>query len=734
VVRIDNGLVRIPWELLFDGERFFCIRWNMGRLVRTPQRLYGTSPRRLALPLRMTVIADPRGDLPAAYREGCLIRDMLDPQIRKVQTELLSHQVDTAAVLERLKECDILHYAGHADHVSEDPATSGWLMRDGKVTATQVMGIQGGVSGPSLVFVNACLSGQTGEWTSPSQESSQEIYGLANAFLLAGARHYVGTFWEIPDEPGSAFAMRFYRELASGTPVGGAVRAAREEIVRVYGESAVVWATYMLYGDPTVVYVAEEDRPASEALHGEPPPAVTRPCGEEMRVRGGAAEIPASPGLLPDPSPASARRRPRHRARILLGTLAVLLAVAAAGVLLHRGGVKERSGIDRLLQETGEEIYARGDTPALVALYEDALASREATPVQLGKLRGRVGRFYARQGEMEKALEHYREALALNPGDRVVRSDRCQALSRLGRFEEARDCVEGLLASDPRDEIALALNRTLEERLALETDRDRRERTDALMSRLSGRATAGEGAPQAPQTPEDLWTSRPLTLVLLDLEEQGGLSRRDGETETFVLMILDRLQQSPRIRVVDRALLERAMEELDLGTGGLSDPLVSLRLGRILSARLLGHGSLYRDGNSVQVNLKFIETETTALRVALSRTFPRSTPLDTMAGEIASGILDKIEQRYPLRGEVVSVQGRDDVRVNLGRGVGLRQGALLDVLRPGQTDPGMVLTRLRVLSVGEDDSLARILEHPQIVRPGCRVLEAPAPKTDQPDG
>jgi hypothetical protein len=242
------------------------------------------------------------------------------------------------------------------------------------------------------------------------------------------------------------------------------------------------------------------------------------------------------------------------------------------------------------------------------------------------------------------------------------------------------------------------------------------------MARLSERMESGTRGPE--RALPDLWTSRPLTLVLLDLEEQGGAPARAGETEALVFFLVQRLQDSPRVRIVDRALFGKVLEELDLGAGRLSDPVLSLHLGRIFSARLLGHGTVYRDREAVKIHLKFIETETTSLRVALSQTFPKETPLEKMAEEIAAKILGRIEQSYPLRGEVLSVEGRDDVRINLGAQVGLDRDTLFDVLPPGKTDPNLVLARLRVLSVEENRSRAEILDPARLVTPGCRVLEA----------
>ena len=86
---------------------------------------------------------------------------------------------------------------------------------------------------------------------------ADEIFGLANAFLLAGVKHYVGTFWEISDEPSSHFALEFYKNLISDMTIGEAVRKSRLELIREYGEESIVWASYVLYGDPTFNYKAE---------------------------------------------------------------------------------------------------------------------------------------------------------------------------------------------------------------------------------------------------------------------------------------------------------------------------------------------------------------------------------------------------------------------------------------------------------------------------------------------
>ena len=71
-LQLDESLVSVPWELLHDGDNFWCHRYDLGRLVATPQAMIGRSaPMPSSGSLRMLVIcSDPRGDLPEVLVEG----------------------------------------------------------------------------------------------------------------------------------------------------------------------------------------------------------------------------------------------------------------------------------------------------------------------------------------------------------------------------------------------------------------------------------------------------------------------------------------------------------------------------------------------------------------------------------------------------------------------------------------------------------------------------------------
>ena len=278
-----------------------CRRFSMGRLVSTQQALVERQERRPEQALTMRIIANPQGDLAEASREGKTIQDELASESQRLRVEVRHRRSGTAAVKTALSQCDVLHYAGHADYDLQDPAQSGWRLADGKLTARDVMQLGETTSMPALVFSNACQSGQTQPW-SLSQEAEQGIYSLANAFLLAGTQHYIGSFWEIPDQPSSTFAIAFYRALAQGIGIGEALRRARQALAERYGEDSVVWASYVLYGDPTARYL---DVAEADVLHDDEPVLAGTAIRGEARPRG------------------------NHRSRWLLGTAALVLLLAA---------------------------------------------------------------------------------------------------------------------------------------------------------------------------------------------------------------------------------------------------------------------------------------------------------------------------------------------------------------------------------------------------------------------
>ncbi|MDY0001313.1 MAG: CHAT domain-containing protein [Polyangia bacterium] len=251
-VSIDQELASIPWELLYDGEQFLCRRFDLGRLLCSDWQAQATvwRPLELQAPLKMLVIcSDTRGDLDRLDEECNGLVTALDPKRDMLSVRLLRAQ-DLESVRRSLKSYDIVHFAGHADYDPKEPGGAGWLLPDGKLTAQEIAQLGTARPMPFLVFSNACQTGVEGPW---ERDRQGRVLGLAGAFLLSGARFYVGTQWELVDGIGARVAAHFYDALGRGANMGAALRAARLRVVEEEGEDALGWATYVLWGDPTWV-------------------------------------------------------------------------------------------------------------------------------------------------------------------------------------------------------------------------------------------------------------------------------------------------------------------------------------------------------------------------------------------------------------------------------------------------------------------------------------------------
>ncbi len=345
-LELDEALVAVPWELMFDGAQFLCRRLSIGRIVATRQPRRGDERRTVGTPIRVLVMAaDAKGDLPEVRAEGEAIIDELEKHA--TVKARLSTAPDRAFALRYLKDYDIVHFAGHADYVADAPGQSGWTLADGKLTADEIVKLGGGRPMPMVVVGNACQSGHTAAWDG----DTTQVFGLANAFLTAGVRHYVGTQWEIVDGQSALFAAELYRHLTDGKAIGAAVRHARAAVVERAGETALAWASYVLYGDPDV-------RP----LHRpEQKQKLSIPSGLKIAARASAPwKRPAQTGARALQKLDTAERRlPAWVPAALGGVAAGLVGVTVAAWLMHRkpaplGGHPTLAGVAVLALSTGD--------------------------------------------------------------------------------------------------------------------------------------------------------------------------------------------------------------------------------------------------------------------------------------------------------------------------------------------------------------------------------------------
>lgn len=286
-LRLDEHLIHVPWELCFDGENFLATKFRVGRQVITGAPIPQVSTERVTKDsLKVLLVVDPTESLPEAGTEAELLCTLLDG-VEKIEVSLIGgRQVRKIPLLAALQAHDIVHFAGHSHYDPEHPSKSGWRLHEGVLTAEEISKLH---HPPLLVFSNSCQAGVTAEWENGYHYEGQ-AFGIGSAFLLAGVRNYIGTFWVVHDDESVLFATEFYRSVVARLSLGEALLLARQEVLKQRGGRGLTWASYMLYGDPAFILLPNAQTPVS---HNSPVVTEPRPAPASATLRQAGAHGPA---------------------------------------------------------------------------------------------------------------------------------------------------------------------------------------------------------------------------------------------------------------------------------------------------------------------------------------------------------------------------------------------------------------------------------------------------------
>lgn len=139
-------------------------------------------------------------------------------------------------------------------------------------------------------------------------------------------------------------------------------------------------------------------------------------------------------------------------------------------------------------------------------------------------------------------------------------------------------------------------------------------RTTQLIAVASAALMATATIPAGAQgSPED----RRPTVAIMPFTN-GAIGAAHGELEPLrkgiADMLITELSANPRIRVVERAQLEKLLEEQNLGQGRNVDPETAVRVGRVLGAHHMIFGAFVTDfkGN-MRLDVRAVDVETSRI-------------------------------------------------------------------------------------------------------------------------
>ncbi len=323
----------------------------------------------------------------------------------------------------------------------------------------------------------------------------------------------------------------------------------------------------------------------------------------------------------------------------------------------------------------GDILSAQNKKREAEAEYRAAVTKKSAEPYQNAVRYNQLGRLYASSGQQKKARELYDEAVTIDPYYVEGTTNKGLTYEKEGKWDQALAAYRQALATDKNDLFAIMLARRAQEMIDLQKDTERKKRMDHLVKELAERYRNQKKEKPA----EDTWTSRPMIITFVDFEEKGGLAERGGFSTVLLSDLTSNLNASGRVKVVERVLMERLLEELNIGTSELADPETALKLGKVLAAKLIGTGSLYNLPQETVFTFRLIDTETSDIPQLSTKQLGPQTSVDRELLQLNREILKTVISKYPLRGYVVKAEGNEAV-INIGSRQGVVSGTRFDVV------------------------------------------------------
>jgi tetratricopeptide (TPR) repeat protein len=362
----------------------------------------------------------------------------------------------------------------------------------------------------------------------------------------------------------------------------------------------------------------------------------------------------------------------------------------------------------------GQIAWRRGQMDGARKQFEAAAAKASDFPWQSAVAFNDLARVSREDGKPDKTIADYDRAIREEPFLVEAHSNKAVALEKAGRTDEAKKTYVAAKQLAPGNELVTTLLRRLEEHERERNDLERQKMINRLVDELSQTYRSGKPPPK----PEDDWSPRSLVVSFVDLQDRLGPIAPDGLSEAFLLSLTQRLQESGRIKVVEREVLEKLLAELKLGSSELADPATRLKLGRVFAASVIGTGGFYPTTPTGQLQLRLIDTETTDIRGTLAEELARPAEVASFAAKVADRIAPTLIAAYPLRGKIASVEG-SDIIVGIGKKHGAKAGMRLEVVdvgAPVEVDGEVLgyhqkkIGKLEITSIDDGFSTARALE------------------------
>jgi len=311
----------------------------------------------------------------------------------------------------------------------------------------------------------------------------------------------------------------------------------------------------------------------------------------------------------------------------------------------------------------------------------DAAKGKPAADWQQSEARNAAGRVQQEKGNSDAAITKYQEAVALDPYNVVALSNEGAAHRQKGDLKKAAEVLEKA-QTVRNDDLVTVMLQQVQNDMKQANDIKRGELIRSQIADLRARYEALKAAGK--DKPVDDWTSPAIVLAFLPSEKpQTAFFDRAGTDIVLRRELEARLQASGDVRIVEREVLDKLLQELNLGSSEIAKQDTQLQLGKVLSARMLGFVDFASVGPDTVMYLRLVDTETTSIAAQFTETVNKYPKIESLVDALVANVLKKVVNGRQLQGLIADAAADDNIIINLGKQHGVKAGQTFAVIKEG---------------------------------------------------
>jgi len=172
---------------------------------------------------------------------------------------------------------------------------------------------------------------------------------------------------------------------------------------------------------------------------------------------------------------------------------------------------------------------------------------------------------------------------------------------------------------------------------------------------------------------------RKTKIAVLDFQLQGeGFETKDMGiivAEWFITALV----KAGRFEVIERALIQKLLEEQKLSMTGIVDASTATQIGKFLGVKTIISGSVMKLQNVIEINARIIDVETASIIAAENVKSTAAVRLQDLVVQMS----EKIIKNFPLEGYIVN-KTDSKVTIDLGRMAGVKEEMEFSVYKEGK--------------------------------------------------